>query len=78
MIEPLLKKIKSARLLNMSESWLEKATANGELPAVHLGRSVRYDPADLRAWLESKKNAFLRWRAVLKKNKSPIRGQHLG
>ena len=55
MIEPLLKKSEAARLLNMSESWLEKATANGELPAVHFGRSVRYDPADLRAWLESKK-----------------------
>ena len=27
----------------------------GDLPRVRIGRSVRYDPADLRAWIEKKK-----------------------
>ncbi len=54
-VEPLLKKPEAARMLGMSESWLEKQTAEGNVPCVRLGRAVRYDVADLRAMIESKK-----------------------
>lgn len=45
----------AAKSLSLSERTLWEATDTGELPAVRLGRSVRYDPADLRAWIDSKK-----------------------
>ena len=47
-IEPLLKKPEVARMLSMSESWLERETADGNIPCIHFGRSVRYDVADLK------------------------------
>jgi excisionase family DNA binding protein len=47
----------AARLASMSERTIWQATADGKLRAVRNGRSVRYDPADLRAWIESLKTA---------------------
>ena len=54
-IEPLLKKPEAAKWVNMSESWLEKETSEGRFLHVKFGRAVRYDVADLRAYIESKK-----------------------
>ena len=45
----------AAKLLSVSARWLWARTACGEIRAVRCGRLVRYDPADLRAWAESKK-----------------------
>ena len=38
----------AARLLCVSESTLVRLTRTGGLPCSHIGRSVRYDPADVR------------------------------
>jgi excisionase family DNA binding protein len=46
----------AARLLCVSESTLVRLTKTGGLPCIHLGRSVRYDPADIRAWIEGRKS----------------------
>jgi putative molybdopterin biosynthesis protein len=58
-IEPWLYTSKqAAAALCISERTLYALAKSGELPAVRVGRAVRYDPADLRAWLESaKKNS---------------------
>lgn len=57
-IEPMLLTARqAARSLNLSERTLYSITKRGDLPAVRVGRTVRYDPADLRAWIASAKNS---------------------
>ena len=58
-IEPWLFTSKeAAKALCISERTLYALAKAGEIPAVRVGRAVRYDPADLRAWVESaKKNS---------------------
>ncbi len=45
----------AAKILSISERTLFTLTKAGEIPAVRIGRSVRYDPFDLGAWIESTK-----------------------
>jgi excisionase family DNA binding protein len=45
----------AAEALQISERKLWSMTASGEIPRVRIGRSVRYDPIDLRAWIEAQK-----------------------
>ncbi|HEX8912801.1 MAG TPA: helix-turn-helix domain-containing protein [Humisphaera sp.] len=45
----------AARALGVSERTLFSLTKRGDLPAVRIGRSVRYDPADLRVFVERAK-----------------------
>jgi len=52
----LLSPREAAKLLSISERTLFTLTKAGEIRAVRFGRNVRYDPADLRAWIESAKN----------------------
>jgi excisionase family DNA binding protein len=47
----------AAAALSVSERTLWTLTQRGDLPAVRIGRSVRYDPGDLRAWIERQKQA---------------------
>jgi excisionase family DNA binding protein len=47
----------AARLLSISERTLFTLTQEGQIPAVRFGRSVRYDPGDLRRWIESAKKS---------------------
>lgn len=57
-IEPLLLTARdTARMLAISERSLYSLTKAGALPAVRIGRSVRYDPGDIRAWIESAKKS---------------------
>jgi excisionase family DNA binding protein len=57
-LEPLLlSRRQAAKVLSISERTLWTLTANGEIQAVRFGRSVRYDPADLRQWIETKKTS---------------------
>lgn len=57
-IAPLLVNAKTAaKLLSISSRKLWSLTAGRELAAVRIGRLVRYDPADLRAWIERHKGA---------------------
>jgi len=45
----------TAAFLGMSESWVYTAARSGVLPAVLLGRAVRFDPATLRAWVRGER-----------------------
>jgi excisionase family DNA binding protein len=45
----------AARLLSISPRTLWTLTNRGELPAVRIGRAIRYDPVDLRHWIERQK-----------------------
>lgn len=54
-LRKLLTPKEAAALLSISERTLWTLTNNGEIPAVRIGRSVRYDPADLAAWIEQQK-----------------------
>jgi excisionase family DNA binding protein len=57
-IEPmLLTSRQAAKCLNISERTLWSRTKAGDIQAVRFGRSVRYDPADLRAWINSAKKS---------------------
>jgi excisionase family DNA binding protein len=56
-LQKLLKPKETAAILGVSERTLLTYTQRGEIPAVRIGRSVRYDPADLRAWIDRQKPA---------------------
>jgi excisionase family DNA binding protein len=45
----------AAQALGISERSLWTLTQQGVIPHVKIGRSVRYAPGDLRAWIESQK-----------------------
>lgn len=46
----------AAKVLAVSERTLWGITSpRGELPAIHIGRAVRYDPNDLVAFIERQK-----------------------
>ena len=51
----LLTPIQASKALNISARKLWSLTASDEIPAVRIGRSVRYDPSDLRAFIEKQK-----------------------
>jgi excisionase family DNA binding protein len=53
---PLLLRPKDTwKTLGLSERTLRTLTRRGQIPCVRIGRSVRYDPADLRAWIDAQK-----------------------
>ena len=45
----------TAQALAISPRKLWAMTDSGEIPCIRLGRSIRYDPADLLAWIAAKK-----------------------
>ena len=48
----------AARWLNISERTLYARTQDGSITVVRIGnRGIRYDPADLRRWIERAKNS---------------------
>ena len=51
----LLKPADAANALAISERMLRYITSDREIPCVRVGRAVRYDPADLRAWIDRQK-----------------------
>ena len=53
----LLRPREAAALLAISERTLWDLSNRGNLPCVRLGRSVRYDPRDLAAWVAQNKSA---------------------
>ena len=52
----LLRPKDAARMLAISERHLWGLTQEGKIPACRLGRSVRYDRADLEGFVEASKN----------------------
>lgn len=51
----LLTRKQAAKALSISERKLWSLTNCGEIPRVPIGRAVRYDPADLREWIDRQK-----------------------
>jgi len=51
----LLTVVEAAEYLTVSRRYLANLTAAGDIPAVRMGRAVRYDIADLDAWIEQSK-----------------------
>ena len=58
-IPGLLRSDEAARLLAISLRKLWTLADEGEIPVVRIGRSVRYDPADLQDYIERQKH----WKA---------------
>ncbi len=48
--EGLLTAKQAAGFLRMSESWVYQHAESGELPCIHLGGALRFDPGELRAY----------------------------
>ena len=54
--EPLLITVEeAARLLRLGQTKVYELIGREGLPVVRFGRAVRVDPADLRGWLEARK-----------------------
>ncbi|MCH7572765.1 MAG: helix-turn-helix domain-containing protein [Planctomycetes bacterium] len=51
----LLKPREAARILCICERTLWALDRSGEIPRINIGRAVRYDAADLYAWIERQK-----------------------
>ena len=51
----LLKPDEAAAALGISPRLLWTLTKDGKIPCLRLGRAVRYDPRDLRVWIEQHK-----------------------
>jgi excisionase family DNA binding protein len=47
----------AAKALAVSPRTLWSLTQRGDIPCVRIGRSVRYDPADIRAWIDRQKSS---------------------
>ena len=52
----LLTSAEAAKALNIGERTLWRLTDDGEIPAIRIGRSVRYAVEDLQAWIALKRN----------------------
>ena len=55
-LEPLLTYAGAAKVLGVTDRTVWGLVNSRELPAVRIGRSVRIDPADLRAFIERQKH----------------------
>jgi excisionase family DNA binding protein len=60
----LLKPDEASAALSISPRLLWGLTKAGEIPAVRIGRAVRYDPADLRRWIEAQKTRGIEGRSA--------------
>jgi predicted DNA-binding transcriptional regulator AlpA len=46
----------AAKALAICERKLWELTKAGAIPCVRIGRAVRYDPVDIRRWIDAQKN----------------------
>ena len=53
MTDRLLDAKETAERLGVPESWVRESARSGAMPCVKLGRYVRFDLADVEAWIES-------------------------
>lgn len=51
----LVNSAEAARLLSIGKRKLWELHTTGELPSVRIGKAVRFSPADLADWIETKK-----------------------
>lgn len=54
-MEHLLKYREVAKLLGVTERTVSTLVKRDGLPAIHMGGSVRFDPTDVRVWLDRSK-----------------------
>ena len=56
-----------AKLLNLSERYIAKLVALGEIPPIKIGKSVRFNPTKIQEWVERKSNpaSFVTMRSKL-------------
>lgn len=71
-MERLLSIKETAEFLNVSEQFLYIQIRAKKIPALRIGRTWRFDPVDLRAWLKGKRNK-LRWSYDTKKKNQNIK-----
>ena len=45
-----------AAYLKVSLSWVRHASAEGQVPHHRFGHNVRYEPEEIRAWMERQRN----------------------
>lgn len=45
-----------ASWLGMSTPWIYKECGKGTLPFLRIGQALRFDPGEIRAYLESRRN----------------------
>lgn len=50
--------VEVAEFTGMSRSWVYKATDQGIIPHVRIGRNKRYVRAEIEAWLEGARRAW--------------------
>ncbi len=43
-----------AAFLKVSRSWVYQRSASGQLPSLHVGGLLRFEPTTIRAWLHAK------------------------
>jgi excisionase family DNA binding protein len=64
-----------AELLGVSDKHIYEMTADGTLPAFHVGRSVRLDPQDVADWLRMKRSPLSQGQDEKHSGKSTSRNQ---
>jgi len=47
-----------AYYLSASKSWVYKAAEQDELPCIHIGAMLRFEPGAIRAWLASRRTGL--------------------
>jgi excisionase family DNA binding protein len=55
MLEPLLTPLEVATWLRMSRVWVYKQAEKGLLPYRRVGEAIRFDPEEIRNYLQSRK-----------------------
>ena len=60
----LLTVAEAAKALAISPRTLWTLTKRGDIQSVKIGRAVRYDPRDLHAWIDARKERITHDRAV--------------
>jgi excisionase family DNA binding protein len=60
--ERLLDTAEAAKFLNMGKRTVQELAAERKLTQIKIGRSVRYDLADLRSFIESQKIKATGWK----------------
>ena len=67
-----------AELLGVSDKHIYEMVADGALPALHIGRSIRFDPQDVADWLRKKRPADGRHSARKPEKQNSVRRSQNG
>jgi excisionase family DNA binding protein len=62
-VPALLKTNETAQVLNISRRSVQELVERRELAAIKFGRNVRFDPRDIQAFIDSRRNKAIGWKA---------------